>query len=62
MATLMKPVLEIAAVMRQPDVVERFRQLSVNPVVVTSEAFAALLAREIPIWKDVARKANIKSE
>ena len=53
---------EINAIVKLPDVVERFKQLSVNPVGNTSEQFAALLAREIPIWKDVVAKANIKVE
>ena len=53
---------EINAIVKLADVVERFKQLSVNPVGNTSEQFAAMLARDIPIWKDVAAKANIKAE
>ena len=53
---------EVNAILKEPDVVERLKQLSVNPAGGTSEAFSAMLAREIPIWKDVAQKANIKAE
>ena len=53
---------EINAIVKLPDVVERFKQLSVNPIANTSEEFAAMLVRDIPIWKDVAQKANIKVE
>ena len=52
---------EIHAALKHPDVVERFKQLSVNPVGNTSEEFSAMLAREIPVWKEVAQKANIKA-
>ena len=61
MAIVKKLEAEINAALKLPDVVERFKQLSVNPAGNTSEAFAALLAREIPIWKEVAQKANIKA-
>ena len=50
----------INAVLREPDVLERFRQLSVTAVGGTSEEYAAYIARSIPIWKEVARKANLK--
>ena len=51
---------ELNTLLKQPDVVERFKQLAVNPVGGTSEEVSDVLAREIPIWKDVAHKANIK--
>lgn len=59
-AVVAKLNVELNAVLKLPDVVARFRQLAVNPVGGTSADFAAMLAREIPIWKDVAQKANIK--
>lgn len=49
-------------IVRLPDVAERFKQLAANPHVGTPEAFAALVAREIPRWKAVAEKANIKPQ
>lgn len=51
---------EVNAVLRLPDVTERFKGISVYAVGGTSEAFAASVARDIPIWKGVAQKANLK--
>ncbi len=53
---------ELGAIVRLPDVAERFKQLAANPHVGTPEAFAALVAREIPRWKEVATKAGIKPQ
>ncbi len=53
---------EIGEIVKLPDVVERFKQLAANPHVGTPEAFADMVAREIPRWKAVAEKANIKSQ
>lgn len=50
----------LAAVLKLPDVIERYKQLNVEPGGGTGEAFAAYVARQIPIWKDVAQKANLK--
>ena len=62
-----KPVIdklfaESKAAIAAPDVVERFKQLAVYPVGNSTAEFAAAVARDIPIWKDVAQKANIKPE
>ena len=51
---------EIGAVMKMPDVIERFKALGLEPVGGTAEAFAAVIAREIPRWKEVAASASIK--
>ena len=51
---------ELNLALKQPDVIERFKQLAVTPIGGTGESVSALLAREIPIWTDVAKKANIK--
>lgn len=59
-AIVKKLEAEVNAIIRMPDVAERFKSLSVYPVGGTSEAFAASVARIIPIWKDVAQKANLK--
>ncbi len=61
-AIVKKLEAEVNEVIRQPDVAERFKQLSVYPVGGTGEAFSAYVARQIPIWKEVAEKANIKAE
>ena len=53
---------ELAAIVKLPDVIERFKQLAANPYHNTPEEFAAFVAREIPRWKDVADKAGIKPQ
>jgi tripartite-type tricarboxylate transporter receptor subunit TctC len=51
---------EIIAVLKEPDVQARFKGLGVTIVGASSAEFAGLIAREIPRWKGVADKANIK--
>ena len=53
---------ELAAIVKLPEVVERFKQLAANPYNNTPEEFAAFVAREIPRWKEVAQKAGIKAQ
>lgn len=50
---------EVAAIVKLPDVAERFRQMAANPLGNTPEEFAAHVAHQIPIWKDVVAKAKI---
>ena len=47
---------------RLPDVVARFDSLGVEPVGGTSAAFASLVARELPQWRELIKAANIKPE
>lgn len=51
---------EIDAIIKMPDVAERFQALGLKPVGGTAEEFAAVIAREIPRWKEVAANAKIK--
>jgi tripartite-type tricarboxylate transporter receptor subunit TctC len=53
---------EVNAIIKLPDVTERFKQLSVYAVGGSAEDFAADVARQIPLWKEVAQKANIKAQ
>ena len=55
-----KLAAEIDAILKQPDVAERFKSLGLQTVGGTPEDFAAVIDREIPRWKEVARAANIK--
>jgi tripartite-type tricarboxylate transporter receptor subunit TctC len=60
-----KPVIEkLAAVaqraVRVPELAERLKRDGVEPVGGTTEAFAALIAREIVQWRDLAHSAKIK--
>ena len=59
-AIIKKLESEVNAIIRLPDVTERFKSLSVYAVGGTAEEFAASVARNIPIWKEVAQKANLK--
>ena len=53
---------EITTIVKLPDVQDRFNQLAATPYSNTPEEFAAFVAKEIPRWKDVAQKANIKAQ
>lgn len=53
---------EINEIVKLADVVERFKQLAANPHEGTPQAFADMVAREIPRWKAVAEKANIQPQ
>ena len=61
-AIVRKLQTEIQAVLKQPDVAERWTSLAMTPVGNTSEEFAALIDREIKRWTEVAKAANIKLE
>ena len=52
--------VETNAVLKSPEITERFKQLAIYAVGGTSEEFSAMVARQIPLWKDVAQKAGIK--
>ncbi len=47
---------------RAPDVLERLTSQGVEPVGSTPEAFRAIIAREIPQWREVIRAAGIRAE
>lgn len=51
---------EINAVMKLPDVQERWKQLGLYTVESSSAAFGKLIVSEIERWKGVAKAANIK--
>jgi tripartite-type tricarboxylate transporter receptor subunit TctC len=59
-----RPIVEkIAAAtqraVRSPELAQRLQREGVDPVGNTPEEFAALIAREIPQWRDVAQAAKI---
>ena len=45
-----------------PSVVERMKQLGIDPIGSTSAELADTVARDIPLYRDAARMANIKPE
>jgi tripartite-type tricarboxylate transporter receptor subunit TctC len=53
---------EVIKVIKAPDVQERLRGLSAEPVGNTSGEFRKVIEKEIPQWTQVARSANIKIE
>jgi tripartite-type tricarboxylate transporter receptor subunit TctC len=53
---------EIIRIVKLPDVRDRLKGLSSEPVGDTSEQFRAVIAKEIPQWTAVAKAANIKYE
>ena len=52
--------VDIAA--KAPDLVERLRTLNIPVSDIRAQGFTELIAREIPLWTEVARSANIKLE
>jgi tripartite-type tricarboxylate transporter receptor subunit TctC len=53
---------EAQRITREPDIVERMKALSVEPVGGGSEDFRRTIAQEIELWRGVARSANIRLE
>jgi tripartite-type tricarboxylate transporter receptor subunit TctC len=62
-----RPVVEklnhdLVQVLKEPDVVQKFRNQGVEVVASTPEEFAALVHREIPKWTSLIKEANIRIE
>jgi tripartite-type tricarboxylate transporter receptor subunit TctC len=62
-----RPVVEklnhdLVQVLKEPDVVQKFRNQGVEVVASTPEEFAALVHREIPKWTALIKEANIRIE
>jgi len=53
---------EIVRLLKSPIVSERFAAIGLEPVSNTPEEFAALLKREIPLWKQIVKDANVHVE
>ena len=51
---------EINAIMKMPEVIERWQQMGFQTLESSSEAFDELIARDIKRWSEVAKAANIK--
>jgi tripartite-type tricarboxylate transporter receptor subunit TctC len=52
----------LMAAARAPEVMARLDRSGVEPVGTTPEEFRAIIAREIPLWRQVIRDANIRAE
>jgi tripartite-type tricarboxylate transporter receptor subunit TctC len=62
-----KPIIDklaaaSAKAARAPEIAERLQRDGVDPVGGTPQELAALIARELPQWRDLAKAANIKLE
>jgi tripartite-type tricarboxylate transporter receptor subunit TctC len=62
-----KPIIDklaaaSAKAARAPKIAERLQRDGVDPVGGTPQELAALIARELPQWRDLAKAANIKLE
>lgn len=59
-AVIRKLAQTVHDAMQAPDVRKRITALSITPTSDTPAEFAALIAKEIPMWKRVAREAGVK--
>jgi tripartite-type tricarboxylate transporter receptor subunit TctC len=53
---------ECAAITQEVPIQDRLRALSVDPVGSASEEFRRIIAAELPVWREVAQRANIRLE
>jgi tripartite-type tricarboxylate transporter receptor subunit TctC len=53
---------ELAAILRQPEVIERVRSFGAEPVGGGRDRFAAVLAEDWTKWSEVVRENNIRAE
>lgn len=51
---------EVMAIMQLPDIRAQMAAKDVTPMVATSEDFARLIARELPLWAQAAKAGNIR--
>ena len=51
---------EIAKILKQPDIVERYRKAGAPVIAEGPDAFKARIAREVPMYKQIVEKAGLK--
>jgi tripartite-type tricarboxylate transporter receptor subunit TctC len=61
-AIVNKTSSELGKLLASPEVAKRFANAGVEPQTNTPEAFAAMIAQEIPKWQKVAKAARIRVE
>jgi tripartite-type tricarboxylate transporter receptor subunit TctC len=61
-AVIDKLAAACARAVRVPDIVQRLQGAGVDPVGGTTAAFAALIARELPQWRELVKAANIQAQ
>ncbi len=52
----------VGGVLRRPDMAERFRLAGIPVVADGPEGLSARVAREVPLWREVIRRAKIAAE
>ena len=58
-AIVKKLEMEVNEIIKAPDVIERFKTLAVYPVGGTGAAQAAQVTKDLALWREVVKKANI---
>ena len=53
---------ELSKILKQPDVIERYRKAGAPVIGEGPEAFKARVAREVPMYKEIVQKAGLKVE
>jgi len=53
---------EVITILTRPDVRETLKQTGFGVIGGGPEVLRARIAREVPMWKDVIERANIKAE
>lgn len=61
-AIVAKTNAEVVGLLKSPEVAKRFSGAGVEPLTNTPEAFARMIADEIPKWQKVVKAANIRVE
>ncbi len=51
---------EVQAIVKLPDVIEKFASHQLYPAGTTAAEFSAVIDRELAQWSDVAKRGNIK--
>jgi tripartite-type tricarboxylate transporter receptor subunit TctC len=55
-------VKELTAILKQPDIVERYRKIGAPVIGEGPEPFKARIAREVPMYREIVKKAGLKVE
>lgn len=54
--------VEIAAALQSAEIKERFDKLGIRPGTLGSEGYTALIAKELPRWREVIKAGNIRAD
>ena len=54
--------VEIAAALQSAEIKERFDKLGIRPGALGAEGYTALIAKELPRWREVIKEGNIRAD